>query len=114
MSEFAMRRRLLAALGSLCAAQVARAEPGVSAGEIVIGRASRCKAAERLRCRGRGRRQTFLAATNRAGGVNSRRITLRVLDDDNQPAKAEANARQLVRTAPSCSSVRWRAARRRR
>ena len=38
MSEFAMRRRPLAALGSLCALPgVARAEPGVSAGEIVIG-----------------------------------------------------------------------------
>jgi ABC-type branched-subunit amino acid transport system substrate-binding protein len=28
--------------------------------------------------------------------VNQRRITLRVLDDDNKPAQAEANARQLI------------------
>jgi branched-chain amino acid transport system substrate-binding protein len=33
---------------------------------------------------------------NRAGGVAGRRLVLRTLDDDNDPAKAEANARRLV------------------
>ena len=33
---------------------------------------------------------------NRQGGVNGRQIELKVLDDDNQAAKAEANARQLI------------------
>lgn len=33
---------------------------------------------------------------NRQGGVNGRQIELKVLDDDNQTARAEANARQLV------------------
>ena len=33
---------------------------------------------------------------NRQGGVNGREIELKVLDDDNQAAKAEANARQLI------------------
>lgn len=33
---------------------------------------------------------------NQQGGVNGRQIELKVLDDDNQAAKAEANARQLI------------------
>ncbi|MBL8312329.1 MAG: ABC transporter substrate-binding protein [Rubrivivax sp.] len=33
---------------------------------------------------------------NRGGGVAGRRLVLRTLDDDNDPAKAEANARRLV------------------
>ena len=99
MSEFAMRRRLLAALGSLCALpRVARAEPGVSAGEIVIGQSITLQGGKNAYgAEVEAGVKTFLAATNRAGGVNGRRITLRVLDDDNQPAKAEANARQLVK-----------------
>ena len=35
-------------------------------------------------------------AVNRAGGVNGRRLALRTLDDDNQAAQAESNARKLV------------------
>lgn len=35
---------------------------------------------------------------NQQGGVNGRQIELKVLDDDNQAAKAEANARQLINT----------------
>ena len=37
-----------------------------------------------------------LAEVNRQGGVSGRQLVLKVLDDDNQPAKAEANARQLI------------------
>lgn len=91
--------RTAAALLALGAAiGMARAEPGVSASEIVIGQnitlqggkndyGSEVEAGVR----------TFIDATNRAGGVNGRRLVLRVLDDDNQSAKAEANARQLVK-----------------
>jgi ABC-type branched-subunit amino acid transport system substrate-binding protein len=40
--------------------------------------------------------QTYLQAVNARGGVNGRQVVLQTLDDDNQSAKAEANARQLV------------------
>jgi branched-chain amino acid transport system substrate-binding protein len=40
--------------------------------------------------------QAYLQAANRRGGVNGRTLMLKTLDDDNRPAQAEANARQLV------------------
>ena len=40
--------------------------------------------------------QSYLKLVNAKGGVNGRQIVLKTLDDDNQGAKAEANARQLV------------------
>jgi ABC-type branched-subunit amino acid transport system substrate-binding protein len=38
----------------------------------------------------------YLSTVNASGGVNGRQIVVTTLDDDNQPAKAEANARTLV------------------
>lgn len=40
--------------------------------------------------------QAYLAAVNKKGGVAGRTIVLKTLDDENNAAKAEANARQLV------------------
>lgn len=40
--------------------------------------------------------KAHLDEVNRAGGVAGRRLVLRTLDDDNDTAKAEANARRLV------------------
>lgn len=40
--------------------------------------------------------QAHLAAVNKKGGVAGRTILLKTLDDDNNAARAEANARQLV------------------
>lgn len=40
--------------------------------------------------------QIVFNEVNRLGGVNGRRITLRTLDDDNQSAKATANAQSLI------------------
>ena len=40
--------------------------------------------------------KVLFEAVNRDGGVNGRRLSLRTLDDDNQAAVAEANARRLV------------------
>ena len=40
--------------------------------------------------------QAHLAAVNKKGGVAGRTLVLKTLDDDNNAAKAEANARQLV------------------
>lgn len=85
-------------LGGPGAAGAARAEPGVGNGEIVIGQNITLQGGKNAYgVEVQAGVQTFLEATNRSGGVNGRRIVLRVLDDDNQPAKAEANARQLVR-----------------
>ncbi len=38
----------------------------------------------------------YISSTNAQGGVNGRQILITTLDDDNQPAKAESNARTLV------------------
>ena len=40
--------------------------------------------------------QAYLAAVNQKGGVAGHTLVLKTLDDDNNAAKAEANARQLV------------------
>jgi branched-chain amino acid transport system substrate-binding protein len=42
--------------------------------------------------------QAYLQSVNKRGGVFGRSIVLKTLDDDNKPAQAEANARQLVGT----------------
>lgn len=86
------------ALGLLACAGAAHAEPGVSAGEIVIGQNITLQGGKSAYgVEVEAGVQTVLDATNRSGGVNGRRIVLRVLDDDNQSSKAEANARQLVK-----------------
>lgn len=93
------RRRACVVLGTspLALSAARAAEPGVTAGEIVIG--------QNITLQG-GKNaygvevlagiKTLLADANRAGGVLGRRIVLRTLDDENQNANAEANARQLV------------------
>lgn len=73
------------------------AESGVTASEIVIGQNITLQGGKNVY----GSEvqlgvQTLLEDINRAGGVNGRRIVLRTLDDQNQAAKAEANARQLI------------------
>lgn len=40
--------------------------------------------------------KAHLDQVNRQGGVLGRQLVIKVLDDDNQPSRAEANARQLV------------------
>ncbi|MCY7314207.1 MAG: ABC transporter substrate-binding protein [Rubrivivax sp.] len=96
------RRRLLGLLpATLIAALPARyataAVPGVSDREIIVG--------QNITRQG-GRNvygadvqigiQACLADINRNGGVLGRQVVLRTLDDDNDAAKAEAHARQLV------------------
>ncbi len=102
MMKETTRRTLPAGLRCLCAALgllagVASAEPGVSATEIVLG--------QNITLQGGKNKYgvevlagitVLLDDVNRAGGVNGRRLVLRTLDDENQGAKAEANARQLV------------------
>ncbi len=80
------------------AAVAAQAEPGVGPGEIVIGQNITLQGGKNsYGVEVEAGVQVFLDTVNRSGGVNGRRIKLRVLDDDNQSAKAEENARQLVR-----------------
>ena len=73
------------------------AETGVSAKEILIGQSITLQggknsyglaAAEGVRL--------YIDAINATGGVHGRKIVLKVMDDDNNLAKAEANARQLL------------------
>ena len=79
-------------------AETAHAEPGVSSSEIVVGQNITLQAGKNVYgAEVAAGVKTFIDDTNRAGGVHGRRIVLRVLDDDNQSGKAEANARQLVK-----------------
>lgn len=92
----ALRGAVIAAIASAATVALA-ADPGVLPREIVIG--------QNITLQG-GKNAYGVAvlegvklqidAVNAAGGVNGRRITLRVLDDDNKGATAEANARKLV------------------
>lgn len=78
-------------------AALAPAEPGVTAGEVIVGQnitlqggknAYGAAALDGIRA--------YFVSVNAAGGVHGRKLTLRTLDDDNKGANAEANARQLV------------------
>jgi len=91
------RRRWLALAGALAPWSADAAEPGVGAGEVVIGQSITLQG---------GRNEyggsvmdgvkACLDQANTAGGVHRRRILLHTLDDNNQSAQAEANARRLV------------------
>jgi branched-chain amino acid transport system substrate-binding protein len=98
MTRFNIRGFLaLAALSAAWIAGVARAEDGVSPRSLLIG--------QTLTLQG-GKNdygtavlsgvQTAFEEVNRRGGVQGRQLELKVMDDDSQPAKAEANARQLI------------------
>ena len=91
------RMRALALLTGLALALAARAEPGVSATEIVIGQSISLNdgkngygvaAHEAMRM--------VLDKVNANGGVHGRRIVLRTLDDHDKGSEAEVNARQLT------------------
>lgn len=40
--------------------------------------------------------ETYLSLVNKQGGIAGRKVVVKVLDDDNKSAQAEANARQLI------------------
>ena len=96
-----LRRHFLGLLPGLGLAvpwlSVRAQEPGVGAESVQIGQNISLQ----------GGRNTYGAEVqagvkacfdevNRAGGLAGRRLVLRTLDDDNDPAKAEANARRLL------------------
>lgn len=84
----------------LCSAMMVHAsfaETGVNNKEIVIGQSITLQGGKNAYgvAAAEGARLYFDAA-NAAGGINGRKIVLRVLDDESSSTKAEANARQLV------------------
>ena len=92
------RRSMLAlGLASCGLAAGAAAEPGISAGEIVIGQTITLQAGKNdYGMAVMDGIRACLDQANTAGGVHGRKIVLRTLDDNNSSAQAEANARQLV------------------
>jgi branched-chain amino acid transport system substrate-binding protein len=92
------RRAFCLLAASLINATAAHAaEPGISASEIVIGQNITLQGGKNLygAAAADGIR-LHLDAVNAAGGVHGRKIVLRVADDDNKAAAAEANARKLL------------------
>jgi len=80
-----------------CGVASAAAEPGVNAGEIVIGQNITLQAGKNdYGAAVMDGIRACLDQTNAAGGVHGRRIVLRTLDDNNSSTQAEANARKLV------------------
>jgi branched-chain amino acid transport system substrate-binding protein len=91
------RRSMLALALSACRLAATAAEPGVSAGEIVIGQTITLQAGNNdYGVAVMDGIRACLDPTNAAGGVHGRKIVLRTLDDNNSSAQAEANARKLI------------------
>lgn len=83
--------------GLLCAVAVHAAEPGVSAGEVVIGQNITLQGGKnRYGVAALDGIKLYFDAINAAGGVHGRKLVLRTADDDNASSTAEANARKLL------------------
>lgn len=91
--------RIVLLLGLLAAAGHSRAaDPGVGPTEILIGNTITLEGGRNdYGVAAHAGMKLFFDQLNAAGGVHGRKVVLRTLDDDNKPATAEANARQLVR-----------------
>ncbi|MDO8905713.1 ABC transporter substrate-binding protein [Hydrogenophaga sp.] len=88
---------LSAGMVGLLACTSAHAEDGITAREILIGQSITLQAGKNdYGMAVLDGIQTHLAQVNRQGGVAGRRIVVKVLDDNNSSAQAEANARQLI------------------
>ena len=95
MNHAWISRTLMAAL--LGWTGLVHAEDGVSARQLLIGQTITLQGGKNdYGVAVLAGVETALAEVNRKGGVSGRQVVLKVLDDDNQPAKAEANARQLI------------------
>lgn len=89
-------RHLVGALLTL-AACASHAADGVTAHQILIGQTLTLQGGKNeYGAAVRAGVEAAVEQVNRAGGVAGRRLVFKVLDDDNQPERAEANARQLV------------------
>ncbi len=84
--------------GALLLPVAQAADPGVSPTQIVVGQSITLQGGKNAYgVEVLAGIRTMIDQANRAGGVHGRQIVLRTLDDDNQTAVAETNARQLVR-----------------
>lgn len=92
-----LRNTVLGACLAVAAALPATAEQGVTSSEIVIGQNITLQGGKNAYgvAAFRGAK-LYIDEVNAAGGVHGRKIVLRTLDDDNQSAAAEANARKLI------------------
>lgn len=90
-------RALLAALAAALIGPAYGADLGVGANEIVIGQNITLQGGKNTYGVAASEGvKAYIDSVNASGGVNGRRIVLRVLDDDNKASNAEANARKLV------------------
>lgn len=101
MFKFSRGNLLRSLLAVVCAfvvsSRAAWSDPGVSARELVVGQSIALEGGKNAYgvAVEQGVR-LLLDATNAAGGVHGRKIVLKVLDDENNAGKAEANARKLI------------------
>ncbi|HMP11848.1 ABC transporter substrate-binding protein [Hydrogenophaga sp.] len=90
-------RHIIGAVSALLLATAASAQVGVSPTQIVIGQTLTLQNGQNAYgvdvTEGV---QAALDRVNRSGGVFGRRISVKLLDDNNQAAQAEANARSLI------------------
>ncbi|MCC6250013.1 MAG: ABC transporter substrate-binding protein [Rubrivivax sp.] len=87
----------LAGFGTAFAADKARAEPGVTDSEILIGQSITLQGGKNAYgVAAHHGMKLYIDQVNAAGGLHGRRIVVKTLDDDNRNATAEANARKLV------------------
>src|ERR1700704_2590377 len=90
--------KLLTLLFAVLIAGAARAENGVSAGEILIGQsASLSGGAAEAGQQVRDGALAYFEMLNRKGGVNGRKIRLLTLDDGGVPKRGEANTTKPLR-----------------
>lgn len=86
-----------AAMAALLACSYAQAEDGVTAQQLLIGQSITLQGGKNdYGVAVLDGVQTYLTQLNRQGGVAGRKVAVKVLDDDNKPAQAETNARQLI------------------
>lgn len=86
-----------AAMGTLLASPGAHAEDGVTAQQLLIGQSITMQGGKNdYGTAVLDGVQTYLTQVNRQGGVGGRKLVVKVLDDDNKPAQAESNTRQLI------------------
>lgn len=92
-----LRRSLIAVLILSGLVRLAWAEEGVTENTILIGQTIGLTgtAAGTVKEMNQGA-AAYIAAVNRQGGVNGRKIELRILDDQYLPQKAAANAKTLI------------------
>lgn len=91
------REFLLCAMAFALALSSAHAADGITAQQILIGQTITLQGGKNdYGVAVLDGVQAYLAQVNRQGGVSDRKVVVKVLDDDNKPAQAEANARELI------------------